>query len=85
MSTRSLSATDRRMAKIAELKHQQDLKNFLECHVGTLKIYIKSQNSQNSIDNFFEDERILTNKLISIVKFDVDNLRISNSKVNECH
>ncbi|KAK0158915.1 hypothetical protein PV328_009853 [Microctonus aethiopoides] len=80
MSTRSLSATDRRMAKIAELKHQQDLKNFLECHVGILKIYTKSQNSQNSIDNFFEDERILTNKLISIVKFDVDNLRISNSK-----
>ncbi|XP_063978818.1 cytoplasmic dynein 2 heavy chain 1 [Diachasmimorpha longicaudata] len=81
MSSKTSSSMERRAARRVESKLLRDLSNYIEQQNSHVKGVEGSQRGNNPLENFFFDEKILLNRLIHLVKSDLENSGVDGGKI----
>lgn len=66
-----------------ETKIQRDLKELIDRHISIFGSSTTSEHNENKnpLENFFIDEINLTKKTLNVIRVDVENLRLEDTKV----
>lgn len=77
------SVSNDKSSKKTETKIQRDLKELIDRHIsifGSSRTSERNEN-KNPLENFFIDEINLTKKTLNVIRVDVENLRLEDTKV----
>ncbi|XP_015119188.1 cytoplasmic dynein 2 heavy chain 1 [Diachasma alloeum] len=80
MSSKASSSIERRAARRVESKLLRDLSNYIEQQNSQVKGAEGTQRGNNPVENFFIDEKRLLNRLIQLVKSDLENSGVDGGK-----
>ncbi|XP_050496495.1 cytoplasmic dynein 2 heavy chain 1 [Bombus huntii] len=76
------SVSNDKSSKKTETKIQRDLKELIDRHISIFGSSTTSEHNENKnpLENFFIDEINLTKKTLNVIRVDVENLRLEDTK-----